>query len=138
MFQPKRDWYVVEWRAWDHDSITRDVFTVPHHGFDHFTMRSHGLILKSRTTTSATLQHLTGYFASINQTVFEELAAARLFFQRQRELLEDSTTFGKLYLWRTVAASRRRAVVLPPLQYGDREAELLMSYPRGYVKPMQR
>ena len=136
MFARARDWYVVEWRLWSSETITRHIYKVPEFGFDDLMLRAHGLKIHTRSKYSATLHHEGGEFATIIQTPFEDLGAARLFFRKQQSLLNYGTSFSKLYLWRTVAASRRRAVVLPPMQYEDRQAELLMDYPRTFARPM--
>lgn len=136
MFARKRDWYVFEWRNWTTEAMTNHVYQAPNFGFDDLMLRAHQLKVTQRFRTSATMTHESGATCSISQTVFEDVNAARLFFRKQAGLVHLGTTFCKIYLWRTVATSRRKAVVLPPTDYGDREGELLLDYPRLYARPM--
>ena len=136
MFARARDWYVVEERSWSDEAITNVVYGTAYPAIDKLKMEVHGLTLTQRSSTSATLTHQSGATCFINQTVFEDVNAARLYFRKQVGLRHYATTFGKLYLWRIVAKSRRRALVLPPLQYRDHGGEMLLDYPRSfYDKP---
>lgn len=132
----KSDWYVVEWRTWTNDGISNDAYSVPEFGFDKLYMEVHSLTLESQRAFSATMVSKNGGQINIQQTVFEDLNAARIYFKRSVSYFPSSPTYGKLYLWRTVAQTREKAVVLPPHRYYTRSAELLLQHPRvSYAKP---
>lgn len=136
----KRDWYVVESRSCSDESLCSTAFPAPaHYGFSGTTLSAHGLSVETQLRTSVTLLHKDGGRIQIAQTVFDDHAAALQFFERTKELLPFGNVFQKVYLWRIVAASRRRALVVPPHEYTTKEGALLFAFPPHlWFKPDRR
>jgi hypothetical protein len=133
LLRPQRDWYVVEWRFCSDEKLCSTAFPAPATaGFDKGTCVAHGLGLSAHYRKSdqayAFLKHVNGGEIRIHQYVFENLDAARMRFDELRGPFGDD--FQKLYLWRIVARSRRKAVTLPPEKYSDKGGETLLQYPK--------
>jgi len=128
--RPKRDWYVVEWRTCFEEKLCTDAFSAPpDFGFGKDSLSAHHLTIGNKSSRGASLWHQGDRKINITQIVFDDLAAAMLYFERTKQLFPFGEGFHKAYLWRIVARSREKAIVLPPEQYISREGAVLQEFP---------
>lgn len=129
--RPERDWYVVEWRACSDSILCSEAFPAPaSFGFDKLKLSAHGLRIEEKTRNFVRLRKdKNRALITLNQTVFEELGAAQLYFDSIKELIPFGENYQKLYVWRIVSRSRRAAHTMPPKTYGKKQGEVLVSFP---------
>lgn len=126
LLHPRRDWYVVEWRTCDDKSLDSVAFSSPDFGFGSLALSTYGLSIVMRTDCGLNLLHKGGGMIGIDQVVFADLDAAILHFEQRKPLHGPSGGSSKVFLWRNVARSRKKAFILPPNRYPARDFHLLM------------
>ena len=130
LLRPKRDWYVVEWRFCSDETLCSTAFSAPATpGFYKDLCAANNLIVASRSNDFARLRHVNGGEIRIHQTVYSNLNAAHMHFDKLRALGPFGEDSQKLYLWRIVARSRRKAITLPPEKYSDKDGQTLLEFP---------
>jgi len=130
LLRSKRDWYVVELRTCFDEKLCTDTFSSPpNYGFDKLYLSAYHLVIDRKSLNGASLLHKDGGRVNITQTVFTELTAASLHFENMKKLFPYMEGFHKVYLWRIVSRSRRKAIVLPPDKYIACEGEALQEFP---------
>ena len=119
------------WSTCFDEKLCSVAFPSPVYGFDELSLSTHSLIIRDKGPNGAALFDKDGVRKiNITQIVFDELAAALLYFERMKELFPCMEGFHKAYVWRIVARSRKKATVLPPGQYDLREGEVLQEFPQ--------
>ena len=115
LLRPKRDWYVVELRTCFDEKLCTEAFSSPpNFGFDKDHLAAYHLTIGSKGPKGASIWHKDGGRINISQTAFDELGAASLYFEEMKKLFPHMEGFHKAYVWRIVARSRRKAIVIPP------------------------
>src|SRR5262245_23563530 len=80
--RPKRDFYVVEYRTCFDEKFCSIAFPSPVYGFDELSLSTHSLIICDKGPNGAALFDKDGVRKiNITQIVFDELAAALLYFE---------------------------------------------------------
>jgi len=130
LLRPRRDWYVAEWRTCSDEKLCSMAFSAPPgFGFDEDHLSAYKLTLGRKGPRGVTISHKDGGEIGITQTAFDDLGAALQYFEKMKELFPVVDGFHKVYVWRIVARSRRKAIVLPPATYISGEGEVLQAYP---------
>src|SRR6266849_2890617 len=128
----EREWFIVEWRTCSDKRLCPIAFNPQWSGFDRHTAGLNDLTLEPPSVSASVLKHKDGAEIVINQTVFTDFDAARAYFhQMQQDTLLRVQKFHKLFLWRIIATSRRKALTLPPKRYADKDGRVLLAYPEG-------
>lgn len=135
LFREKNDWFVVETRR----CFTKDLcgaVLAEDFGFGIVMSNTYDLLISYGTGDSAVLKARDGETIQIDQTIFESVEAAQMYFEKLSKLCSYSDSYEKLNLWRIVARSRFDAVTLPPEKYSRKSGVLLKTYPEnGCHKP---
>ena len=130
--RPEKDWYVVEWRFCTDEALCHIAFPVTASGFDKGSLAAHNLWItyRGRDQGRVKVKEANGGEIRIHQYVFASLDAARIHFDRLRDGSPFGEDFQKLYLYRIVARSRRKAITLPPEMYDAKSGEILLQHPQ--------
>lgn len=125
LLRPNRDWYLVERQIFFGEgarAASSEEYTASELSKSGWTIE-HTVTIQA--TDSVTLSRQDGTRIIIEQTVFNDLAAAHQCFEYLRELYADVEDCHRLYLRRVVARSRMGAITLPTQPFHKKDGVLL-------------
>lgn len=129
----KRDWYIVEWRSCSNRELALDFLGKGRFTFDRSRIKLNSLTIHQNGKQWTILRYKDGNEISVSQDVFENLDAARLYFERLKQLhsqMQDRP-FHKFYLLKVIAFSRGKALNVPPERYrSDSDETTLIEFPQ--------
>lgn len=125
LLRPKRDWYLVERQIFfgkEARAASCEEYTGPKLSEGGWTVEHTTAI---HATDGVTLSRTDGTRITIEQTVFNDLAAAHQNFEYLRELFADNEDCHRLFLRRVVARSRMGAITLPAQSFSKKDGIVL-------------